>query len=208
MEALSKLTEVLARLPGVGRRSAERMALTLARDPAGLLNELRQSLQDLKDHVTICAGCGSVTSTDRNPCALCADPRREDRLLCVVEDSGDILLIERSGEYKGRYFALLGKLSPMRREGLRQLRLEDLTACIQKRGVREVLLALNSDVESEATAAYLAHVLAQRCPGLGISRLALGIPAGSAIAYSDPVTLARAIRGRIHVENAPPAQAR
>ena len=114
--------------------------------------------------------------------------------MCVVEDPSDIALIERSGEYHGRYFALMGKISPMRGEGIGDLRLPALLA--RAGAMKEVLLALNCDVESEATASYLRHVISQKLPKMKISRLALGIPAGSAIAFSDPVTLGRAIRGR------------
>ena len=194
MDPLGQLTEALARLPGIGRRTAERLAARLAREPAGLARELSAALEEARAKLGACKLCGNVTAREENPCRLCADPRRDGALLCVVEDPADIALIERSGEYHGRYFALMGRLSPMRGEGLADLRLPALLA--RAAAAQEVLLALNCDVESEATAAYLRHVLAQKLPKVKISRLALGIPAGSAIAYADPVTLGRAIRGR------------
>lgn len=194
MDALGHLTEALAKLPGIGRRTAERLAVHLARNPAGLARELSAAIEAARATLCACRLCGSVTAKADNPCRLCADPRREDSILCVVEDPSDIALLERSGEYRGRYFALMGKISPMRGEGLGDLRLPALLARAET--MREVLLALNCDVESEATAAYLRHVLSQKLPNVKISRLALGIPAGSAIAFSDPVTLGRAIRGR------------
>ena len=194
MGPLQPLTEALAKLPGIGRRTAERLAVHLARNPAGAARELAAALAEARDKLTACKLCGSVTTKEENPCRLCSDARREDAILCVVEDPSDIALIERSGEYRGRYFALLGKISPMRGEGLGDLRLPALLERAAR--AQEVLLALNCDVESEATASYLRHVLAQKLPQLKISRLALGIPAGSAIAFSDPVTLGRAIRGR------------
>lgn len=194
MDALHQLAEALGRLPGIGRRTAERMAIHLARNPSGAARELAGALDEARTQLAACKLCSSVTPKEENPCRLCADPRREDGILCVVEDPADIALIERSGEYRGRYFALMGKISPMRGEGIGDLRLPALLE--RAASVKEVLLALNSDVESEATANYLRHMISQKQPQLKISRLALGIPAGSAIAFSDPVTLGRAIRGR------------
>ena len=194
MDPLHPLTEALAKLPGIGRRTAERLAVHLARNPSGAARELATALDGAREKLTACKLCGSVTAKEENPCRLCSDARREDAILCVVEEPSDIALIERSGEYRGRYFALMGKISPMRGEGIGDLRLPALLERAAK--TKEVLLALNCDVESEATASYLRHVLAQKLPKLKISRLALGIPAGSAIAFSDPVTLGRAIRGR------------
>ena len=194
MDPLGQLTEMLAKLPGIGRRTAERLSVHLARNPAGLARDLSAAIEEARSKLTACKLCGSVTSKGENPCRLCSDARREDAILCVVEDPADIALIERSGEYHGRYFALMGKISPMRGEGIGDLRLPALLA--RAAAVKEVLLALNCDVESEATASYLRHVISQKSPQVKISRLALGIPAGSAIAFSDPVTLGRAIRGR------------
>lgn len=194
MDPLVQLTDALAKLPGIGRRTAERLAVHLARNPAGAARELSVAIEEARSRLVACPQCGSVTSKEEIPCRLCSDARREDAILCVVEDPSDIALIERSGEYHGRYFALMGKISPMRGEGLGDLRLPALLK--RAAGTKEVLLALNCDVESEATASYLRHVISQKLPELKISRLALGIPAGSAIAFSDPVTLGRAIRGR------------
>jgi len=194
MDPMGQLTDALAQLPGIGRRTAERLSVHLARNPSGVARDLSVALEAAREYLTACNQCGSVTTREQNPCRLCSDPRREDTILCVVEDPSDIALIERSGEYHGRYFALMGKISPMRGEGLGDLRLPVL---LERAAIStEILLALNCDVESEATASYLRHVLSQKLPKLKISRLALGIPAGSAIAFSDPVTLGRAIRGR------------
>ena len=197
MDELQQLTDALALLPGIGRRTAARLAMHLARHPDDAAAPLAAALDAARRGLAVCSLCGSVTPRSANPCRLCADPRRDDSMLCVVEDPGDITLMEQSGAYRGRYFALMGRLSPMRGEGLGSLRLPKLLE--RAEGVAEVLLALDSDVESEATASYLRHALAARYPSLRITRLALGIPAGSAIAYSDPVTLSRAIRGRTSV---------
>lgn len=196
MEPLEQLVHVLGRLPGIGRRSAERLAAHLVRRPTGVSKELSLALAAVQDQLTACSLCGSITEKNKNPCLLCTDSRRDEALLCIVEDPADIPLIERSGEYRGRYFSLMGKLSPMRGEGLGELRLPVLLERIESGSINEILLALNSDVESEATASYLRHLIRKTAPEIQITRLALGIPAGSAIAFSDPVTLGRAIRGR------------
>lgn len=156
---------------------------------------LAASLEGVRGTLTTCRQCGNVTRREENPCRLCTDASRDGRVLCVVGEAEDIALLERSGEFRGRYFALGGTLSPGRGRGLESLRLGELLARTEE-GVEEVLLALDSDVESEATASYLRHELARRRPDIRVTRLALGLPAGGAIAYSDPVTLGRAIRGR------------
>lgn len=191
---LERLTRVLSRLPGVGKRSAERMALRLAREPDSLAAELERALREVREQVCCCSLCGTVTSMDRNPCRLCADAGRDDTLLCVVEDSNDIVQIERSGGYRGRYHALGGRLSLMRGEGPEDLRLKPLLERVRAGTFREVVLALNTDVESDATAAMVADLLSGE-PVI-VTRLASGLPAGSGIGYSDPVTLLRAMKGR------------
>jgi recombination protein RecR len=195
IEPVEKLMAVLGRLPGIGRRTAERMAVKLARDPQGLTRELGAALADLAARVTICSKCGDLTLRGTDPCALCTSPRRDSRVLCVVEDPGDVQQIESSGAFQGRYHALLGRLSPMRGEGPGHLRLEALLKRIEEENISEVILALSPDVEGDSTAAFIRHLLESRS-GLRVTRLALGMPAGSAIAYADPLTLARALQGR------------
>ena len=193
-EPLDKLTTLLGRLPGVGRRSAERMALKLARDSRGLVRDLIGALQEVDAKVCACSLCGGVTLKVQDPCSLCKDPKRDSHIICVVEDPGDILLMERTAQFRGRYHALMGKISPMKGEGLQDLRIDSLLKRIDEEKVEEVILALNSDVESDATSAFLQHALSGR--KIKVSRLAFGIPAGSEIAYSDPVTLSRALQNR------------
>ncbi len=194
LEPLQQLISRLARLPGVGRRSAERMALRLATDQRGLRRELFTALQAVDEQVMCCTRCGNLTMKTRDPCVLCTDPRRKDELLCVVEDPGGIQLVEAAGAYSGRYFCLMGKLSPLQGKDVSPQVVRRLVDRIQTGGVREVILALDSDVESDATSSYLHDMLAST--SVKISRLAFGIPAGSGLAYSDPVTLARALDGR------------
>jgi recombination protein RecR len=193
-DPLDRLISALAKLPAIGRRSAERIALKLVQNNKGLSEELVASLQAAHKSVCCCSKCGSITTKEQNPCRLCTDPRRDDSVLCVVEDPGDIMLIERSGGFRGRYHALLGKISPMKGEGVDDIRATELAKRVKDEGVKEIILALNSDVESDATAGFLHDMLTSK--DVKVTRIAFGLPAGSGIAYSDPVTLSRAIEGR------------
>jgi len=193
-ECLARLSAQLARLPGVGRRTAERMAMRLAREPEGLLRDLRTALEETAEQVRICSLCGGITTRDHDPCTLCSDARRDGGFLCVVEESSDIALIEKTGVFTGRYHALGGKLSPAGNMGPADLRLARLIQRVREEGVREVLLALNTDVESEATCAFIREQL--RSHPVRVTRLAMGLPAGSGLLYVDPLTLTRALQGR------------
>lgn len=193
-ESLDRLKQLLSRLPGIGRRSADRMAVAIARNRDGYLEQLTATLQQVGREIVCCRDCGSLTSREENPCRLCNDPRRDDSLLCIVENPGDIDVIEQSGLYRGRYFALMGKLAPVRGGTPQAMHLQTLWRRASAAAVREIILALNSDVESDATASYLAEQLAGR--EVGITRLARGIPAGSGLAYADPITLEAALKHR------------
>ncbi|MCL1909531.1 MAG: recombination mediator RecR [Kiritimatiellaeota bacterium] len=195
------LARELARLPGIGRRSAERVAFALARKRETLLEPLIVALTDLRDGVRVCRLCGSITSPDEDPCRICSDTSRDAGIICVVEEPGDIMALERSGAYTGLYHALLGRVSPMNGTGPAELRLAELEDRVRNGAVREVLLALGGDVEGDATASMIAERLAGTASPhpLKITRLATGIPVGSAVGYSDPVTLKRAITGRQNV---------
>lgn len=191
---MDRLIGLLSKLPGVGRRSAERMAMAALRDREGLAASLAHAFSEASSSVAFCRTCGNLTAKTEDPCGLCTDSRRDGTLLCVVEEPTDLLLIERSGAFRGRYHALMGKLSPMKGEGPDQIRVKGLLDRVKAEGIREVLLALNTDVESDATASYLTELLEPL--GVSVSRLARGIPTGSGIAYSDAVTLSQAIRHR------------
>ncbi len=191
---LDNLVAALSRLPGIGRRTAERMALTLVQDQKGLMRVLANALLEADDGMACCERCGNVTLASANPCDLCIRPRRDAHILCVVESPGDIMKIEASGGYQGRYHALMGKLSPMHGTGAADLRVDTLLQRISDEGITEVLIALGTDVESDATSSYLSEILATR--EVDVSRIAFGLPAGSAIEYSDAATLAHAISGR------------
>jgi recombination protein RecR len=198
LPAFERLITLLSRLPGIGKRSAERMALALTQDRSGLVRQLAEALQAADAELTACSACGCLTERDQNPCALCADEQRAGGVLCVVETPGDIFRMEDAGAFHGRYHALMGRLSPARGTGVAQLRINELLARIQPESVTEVVVALGTDAESDATAAYLHDLLTSR--GVKVTRLAYGLPAGSAIEYADPATLARALNGRFEME--------
>ena len=191
---LDNLVAALSRLPGIGRRTAERMAMALIQNRKGLMRILANALLEADEGIICCERCGSPTPAEENPCEICTRPRRDAHILCVVESPGDIMKIEQSGGFQGRYHALMGKLSPMHGTGAADLRVDALLQRISEEGFEEVLIALGTDVESDATASYLKELLAPR--GINVSRIAFGLPAGSAIEYADPATLAHAISGR------------
>ncbi len=192
--SLDRLVLSLGKLPGIGRRSAERIALKLVTQPDGLLRELLAALREAGESLSVCCICGGITSRSDMPCVFCKDPRRDASVLCVVEDPADILMIDAAGGYRGRYHVLPGKISPMQGEGIGSLRLTLLGQRIKNEQIREIILALGSDVESEATASFLHEYFAEH--NIRITRPAMGMPAGSGIAYTDTVTLARAMQNR------------
>lgn len=192
---IEDLEKCLAKLPGFGRRSASRAALALVREPARLMEPLIAALKAAQGGVRCCSRCGSFTTLDRNPCDLCTDLTRDGAIVCVVEEPADIVPLEASGAFHGRYHALGGKLSPSRRMGPEKLRIAELVDRIGTEGIREVLLALSTDMDGDATAGYVSEVL--KDAGVKVTRLAFGLPADSGIAYSDALTLRRAIVNRI-----------
>ncbi len=191
-EAIDRLLAALGELPGIGPRTAERLALHLVQAPPDLSRKLAEALLAARERVQTCHRCGALTESQ--PCALCADPRRDATTLCVVERPVDVLLLEKSGTYRGRYHVLGGKLSPLNGIEPEDLRLRELEARLAPEGVREVILALPTDVEGDATSHYLAQRLTPH--GVKVTRLAHGLPAGSGLEYADELTLSRALAGR------------
>lgn len=190
---LEALITELTRLPGLGRKSAQRIAFHMLRTSEADARRLAEAIVDLKSKVTDCEICGNVTETQ--PCALCADTRRDPSVLCVVEQPMDVLALERTGEFRGRYHVLKGALSPVDGVGPDQLRLTELLRRVKEGNVREVIVATNPTAQGEATALYIARLL-QSVPDLAVTRIARGVPMGSDLEFSDQVTLARALTGR------------
>lgn len=197
LKPIEELERSLARLPGFGRRSAMRAALSLVREKERLMRPLVASLQKALEEIECCSKCGSFTVRGQNPCSCCSDPLRDSSVICVVEEPADVISIESSGAFRGGYHALGGKLSPARRMGPERLRIRELCDRVAAGNVSEVLLALSTDMDGDATAGYIAELLSGS--GVKVSRLAFGLPADSGIAYSDPLTLKRAITGRLPV---------
>ncbi len=199
---IDTLERALARLPGLGRRSAGRAALALLRDPERLLDPLVLALRDARANVCCCPRCGAFTVRGVEPCALCTDAARDGVRVCVVEEPADIVTVEGAGAFRGRYHVLGGKLSPARRMGPERLRLGELKDRIAREGFAEVLLALSTDMEGDATAGFVAETLRDwpsAAAPVRVTRLAFGLPADSGVAYSDPLTLRRAIVHRCEV---------
>ena len=192
---IEDLEKCLSKLPGLGRRSASRAALALVREPGRLMEPLMAALKSAQGSVRCCSRCGAFTTVDRDPCDCCTDATRDGSVVCVVEEPSDIVSIEASGGFRGRYHALGGKLSPVHHMGPEKLRFAELKDRVVREGIAEVLLAVSTDMDGDATAGYAAEIL--KGTGAKVTRLAFGLLADSGIAYSDPLTLKRAIANRI-----------
>jgi recombination protein RecR len=194
--AIEDLTSEFARLPGIGRKTALRLTYYLLKRPPEEINRLAHALEGVAERVHACSRCGNLTEDD--PCTFCVNPRRDGSLICVVEEAADIGAIERSGEYRGLYHVLGGRLSPLEGIGPDELNLTGLLRRVQANGdtvrVTEVIIATNPSVEGEATATYLQKQLGPL--GVRVTRLARGIPVGGDLEYVDGVTLAQALSGR------------
>jgi recombination protein RecR len=191
-DSVRHLIEKLTGLPGIGRRSAERIALQLLKSPPERSRELSEAILAARGTIQHCGICGGYSVKEL--CPICQDERREKSLLCVVEQPSDVLAMEKAGGFRGRYHVLMGKLSPLNGVGPDQLRIEPLLKRARHEKISEIILALGADVEGEATAMYLAKELAPL--GVTLSRIAQGIPIGASLESADEVTLARAMEGR------------
>jgi len=189
---VQNLIAQISRLPGIGKRSAERIALHLLKAGPDASQSLAQAILETKSKIRNCSRCGNYTEHD--PCDICRDPRRDQSALCVVEGPNDILTLERSGAFPGVYHALMGRISPLNGIGPEQLRVAALLERVKQEKPAEIVLALGADVESEATAHYLAEQL--KPLGVNVTRIGLGLPAGSALESADEITLTRALEGR------------
>ena len=190
--ALERLIEAFSRLPGIGKKTATRLALNILRKPAAQALELAESLADLHHAIQLCSCCFSFS--DQDPCIICADSRRDSRLICVVEEPGDMLAIEKTASYRGHYHILHGVISPLDGIGPDELKMKELFVRVASGAISEVLIATSSTVPGEATASYLIDRLASA--PIILTRLACGIPMGMDIKYADRYTLAKAIESR------------
>jgi recombination protein RecR len=189
---ITSLTAALGKLPGIGPRSAERLALHLVQSDSADVKKLAESLIQAREKIRLCAICGSLT--EKEICAICSDTRRDSSLICLVEQAVDIISIEKSGTYHGKYHVLGGKISPLNGVEPEDLRIAELESRLGKEPIKEIVIALGTDVEGDATSHYLAKRLGR--PGLKITRIAHGLPAGSGLEYADELTLTHAMAGR------------
>lgn len=191
-EPVIRLIEAFSRLPGVGPKTASRLTYYLLRSPDSLSTELSEALHDLKTKTRFCSICGNITVND--PCAICSDSRRDDTLVAVVEEPLDVLAIERTGSYQGKYHVLHGAISPVNGIGPDDLRIKELVARVMGGKILEVIIATNPGMEGDATAMYIQRELQGK--GAKVTRLARGLPVGGDLEYVDAVTLTRALQGR------------
>jgi recombination protein RecR len=191
-DSIVTLIAALSKLPGVGPRSAERIALHLVQSDTVSVRNLAEAIVSARQKIKFCEICGSLT--EQSPCLFCTDPRRDASLVCVVERAVDALSIERAGSFRGKFHVLGGKISPLDGVEPEDLRIAGLEKRLEAESIHEVIIALGTDVEGDATSHYLAKRLAR--PNLKISRIAYGLPAGSGLEFADELTLSRALEGR------------
>jgi recombination protein RecR len=191
-EPITALVSTLSKLPGIGPRSAERIALYLAQAESGAVKQLADAILQARERVRFCEVCGALTET--SPCATCTDPRRDQSLVCVVERPVDIISLEKSGTFRGQYHVLGGRISPLDGVEPEDLRIRELEQRLAPGTIKELVIALATDVEGDATGYYLAKRLARE--GLKITRIAYGLPAGAGLDFADELTLSRALEGR------------
>ncbi|NIM50093.1 MAG: recombination protein RecR [Gemmatimonadales bacterium] len=193
MSAIEELIGEFAKLPGIGRKTATRLTYFLLKQPGDAARRLADAVHGIADRVRPCSVCGNLGEVD--PCAICADPRRDTSVICVVEEASDIGAIERTGEYRGLYHVLGGHLSPLDGVGPDDLRIEGLRVRLENgTTIREIIVATNPSMEGEVTATYVRGVVER--PGVRVTRIALGLPVGGDLEYADSVTIARALAAR------------
>jgi recombination protein RecR len=195
--SLEKLITQFSRLPGIGKKSASRLALFVLKNPKELAENLAKSLIEVKEKIKFCPICFNLT--DEEPCSICRDSNRANGVICIVEGPGDQLAIEESGSFKGRYHVLHGVLSPLDGVGPEDLKIGELLERLEKEEIAEAILATNPTAQGEATASYLADLLADK--GLKVSRIALGIPMGGDLKYMDSMTLRHSFNCRISISS-------
>jgi len=190
--AVTELVDELKKLPGVGQKTAERLSFFILRGPEERAFKLATAIKNVKEKIILCSCCHGITEKD--PCDICQNPKRNQAQICVVEEPHDVYILENMGQYKGVYHVLMGVISPLDGIGPGELTIESLKEKIEKGGIEEVILATNPDMEGESTAAYIAKVL--KPSAVKVTRIARGLPIGSDIEYADSVTLMKSLEGR------------
>jgi len=193
--SLQNLVDQFKRLPGIGAKSAQRLAFHVLKTPREDAERLCDAIREVKDRITYCSTCNNITDVD--PCAFCADDARDQRVICVVEEPQNVNVVERTGGFRGLYHVLLGALSPLHGVGPDDLKIKGLLTRIAQGSVEEIILATNPTVEGEATAIYLARLF--KPLGLRVTRIAMGIPVGSDLEYADELSMGKAMEGRREV---------
>ncbi|MGH9173314.1 MAG: recombination mediator RecR [Vicinamibacterales bacterium] len=194
-ESLQNLVDQFKRLPGIGAKSAQRLAFHVLKTPREEADRLCDAIRDVKDRITYCSTCNNITDID--PCVFCVDSGRDHRLICVVEEPQNVNVVEKTGGFRGVYHVLLGALSPLHGVGPDDLKIKGLLTRVDQGGVEEIILATNPTVEGEATAIYLARLF--KPLGVRVTRIATGIPVGSDLEYADELTMGKAMEGRREV---------
>jgi recombination protein RecR len=195
LDALTRLVDELQRLPGIGAKSAQRLAFHILKSPRDGADRLCDAIREVKDRITYCSVCHNITDVD--PCYYCSNASRDQHVICVVEEPQNVTAVEKTREFKGAYHVLMGALSPLHGVGPDDLKIKSLLSRVSNGNVEEVILATNPNVEGEATAIYLAKLL--KPLGVRVTRIAMGVPVGSDLEYADEITMHKAMEGRREV---------
>jgi len=195
IRAVDELVKEFKKMPGIGLKTAQRLSFYILRISEQEADKLAKAIMQVKEKVRYCSICGNITESD--PCQICTDSRRDSQTICVVEEPKDILVIEKTGEYRGTYHVLMGAISPLDGIGPENLKIDSLIERVKSKGVKEVILATNPNAEGEATATYLSRLL--KPLGIKVYRIARGLPVGSELEYADEVTVTKALEGKLEM---------
>ena len=194
-DSIAKLIQEFKKFPGIGQKTAERLVFFLLKEQKDVAQGLAEAILNLKDKIQSCSRCNSITEND--PCDICRDPKRDRKIICVVEEPHDLYAIERMGEYQGCYYVLMGSISPLDGVGPEDIQINGLLERVKKEGVQEVIIATNPNMEGDATAIFIFNTL--KSMGVKVTRIARGLPVGSDLEYADEVTILRSFEGRMEM---------
>lgn len=194
-DSTSRLIGEFKKLPGIGEKTAERLVFFLLKKQKETARQLAEAILDIKEKIKSCSNCNSITESD--PCNICSDPKRDHKIICVVEEPHDLYAIERMGEYRGCYYVLMGSISPLDGVGPEDLQIQELVEKVKKDGVQEVIMATNPNMEGDATAIFICKTL--KSLGVKVTRIARGLPVGSDLEYADEVTILKSFEGRMEM---------